>query len=412
MSCDLLRPMMVLRFLLVHFLAHFLALCCCLLLFSFAIPEASLNSLGLSYVEMGLVFVLFGATSAGLTLFLVWLSLRDKGRASGTASISDSLSQVPSWLNIMRKQLAGAREDTEAGVIAIIEQLHQIHSSSRELSSNVPPSFQSSTSLSNAHDDQLEHNRRLFEVINRQFSRRDEMLRNQAKGFGGLLENLDRAGSAVSKIVEVVKFTKLAVGNSVIEATLNNRTLPQMDSLADEARKSLAEIGNIAVQVVADVESIERSLRSELAGITVAMAERDTVEELQRVAHEVHAVELQAIENSQVLAKLLDAIGSNSTVLVEKLTAAQGLIQFQDIVRQRVEHVEEGLLELADYFEGLGKTDARGMNGQKQEHDSTLKERLKQHCERYVMAKERIVHATESGTQEPGDDRPLIEIFT
>jgi len=53
-------------------------------------------------------------------------------------------------------------------------------------------------------------------------------------------------------------------------------------------------------------------------------------------------------KNGELLLQVITEVDSNYEESVERLTQALGHIQFQDVMRQRMEHVETALLEMRD----------------------------------------------------------------
>ncbi len=73
----------------------------------------------------------------------------------------------------------------------------------------------------------------------------------------------------------------------------------------------------------------------------------------------------------------------------EDILTALGLLQFQDVARQQVEHVQTVLDQLAAHF-------------------AAVTEALR---EKHVMHAQRVTHDAVLGRATKADDRPTIELF-
>jgi methyl-accepting chemotaxis protein len=95
--------------------------------------------------------------------------------------------------------------------------------------------------------------------------------------------------------------------------------------------------------------------------------------------------------------------------MVLRLSEALGRLQFQDVIRQRIEQVQFALHELGQHLIGLaGQVSDVDWTG---ELDHTLAQRLDGHLDRYVMDSQRDVHSAVTGGPSADNSRPAIELF-
>jgi len=95
---------------------------------------------------------------------------------------------------------------------------------------------------------------------------------------------------------------------------------------------------------------------------------------------------------------------------VNRLMSAMGHIQFQDVMRQRLEHVQESLVEMRNHLLRLTETqDSQAWEGF---FDTTFKSLLESHIGKYKMASQTVTHLAVAGGASVGDhSRPAIELF-
>jgi methyl-accepting chemotaxis protein len=115
-------------------------------------------------------------------------------------------------------------------------------------------------------------------------------------------------------------------------------------------------------------------------------------------------------KNGELLLDVIAGVDSSYEECVRRLSTALGHIQFQDVMRQRMEHVQEALVEMCGHLELLArKPDDPNWDG---ELDQTFKKLLEAHLGRYKMTSQMRTHLAVSGGSVKGDhSRPPIELF-
>jgi methyl-accepting chemotaxis protein len=95
---------------------------------------------------------------------------------------------------------------------------------------------------------------------------------------------------------------------------------------------------------------------------------------------------------------------------VNRLLEAMGHIQFQDVMRQRMENVQGALLEMREHLQHLSSClDDPCSDGQL---EVTFKAMLAGHLNKYHMASQTVTHlAVAGGTAQSDHGRPAIELF-
>ena len=108
-----------------------------------------------------------------------------------------------------------------------------------------------------------------------------------------------------------------------------------------------------------------------------------------------------------MLLEVITEVDANYEESVRRLSQALGHIQFQDVMRQRMEHVREALEEMREHMLQLSeKPDDPGWDGKL---ETTFKEILTSHLSRYRMASQTMTHMAggrgrgRAGSQSAGD---------
>jgi methyl-accepting chemotaxis protein len=114
--------------------------------------------------------------------------------------------------------------------------------------------------------------------------------------------------------------------------------------------------------------------------------------------------------NSSLLLEVITEVDSNYEESVSRLSRALGHIQFQDVMRQRMEHVQEALIQLRDHLQYLMQMPLDpGWDGS---IDRTFKHLLAEHFKAYKMKSQTVTHLAVAGGSSTDDhSRPAIELF-
>jgi hypothetical protein len=115
-------------------------------------------------------------------------------------------------------------------------------------------------------------------------------------------------------------------------------------------------------------------------------------------------------EGNQILLDVIAALDTGNNAVIDQLSESLSCLQFQDVLRQRVEQVQFAIHELDEHFVALAHYLS---NSVEDIHFSpTLKQRMESHLDHYVMDSQREVYASVTGRvpSEEGD-RPKIELF-
>ncbi len=121
-------------------------------------------------------------------------------------------------------------------------------------------------------------------------------------------------------------------------------------------------------------------------------------------------MQLEFRNNSALLLDVISGVDASYQECVSRLSTALGHVQFQDVMRQRMEHVQEALVEMCSHLEQLAeKPDDPDWDGTL---DQTFKSLLDAHVGRYRMVSQTMTHfAAAGGTLVSEPSRPAIELF-
>jgi len=204
--------------------------------------------------------------------------------------------------------------------------------------------------------------------------------------------------SRISEVVEEVEFiadqTRLLALNAAIEAARAGEHGRGFAVVADEVTKLANRSGQAALQIrtlATDVKNTTESAMSELQGL----ASIDLSETLHAQKHVLEMTEEMAAKN-EALARNVSQTNTKAEELGKDIGQIVMSMQFQDITRQKIEHVYEPLEKLEEPMKALGQ----GKKGQAFPKD--IVNELSHIDQIYTMESERIAMkaAQEGNVQE------------
>jgi methyl-accepting chemotaxis protein len=115
-------------------------------------------------------------------------------------------------------------------------------------------------------------------------------------------------------------------------------------------------------------------------------------------------------ENSELLLEVIGEVDANYAENVERLSRALGKIQFHDVMKQRLEHVQQTLIAVRDHLAQLSQgSEGPGWDGL---FATTFREILTNQADGHRMASQTVTHAAVVGGQTAlTPQQPDIELF-
>jgi methyl-accepting chemotaxis protein len=141
-----------------------------------------------------------------------------------------------------------------------------------------------------------------------------------------------------------------------------------------------------------------------------ALEDKHGLDELQELIGDLAQMQKDFSDSSRVQLAVISDVEAGHQEGVSHLLAAMGHIQFQDVMRQRMEHVQQALVEMQNHL--LRLTEAQDRPGWDGLFDITFKTLLESHLNNYKMASQTVTHLAIAGGESNTDHSgPAIELF-
>jgi methyl-accepting chemotaxis protein len=180
--------------------------------------------------------------------------------------------------------------------------------------------------------------------------------------------------------------------------------------VANEVRELAKRSTSAAANIAGKLNTTASKVTIKMAEAQKALEERHGVSELQKLVADLTQMQHDFSIGCALQLDVISGVESGHQESVSCLLEAMGHIQFQDVMRQRMEHVQEALVEMRNHLLHLTETqDRHGWDGL---FDTTFKTLLESHLVNYRMASQTVTHlAVAGGNTKSDSSRPAIELF-
>lgn len=331
--------------------------------------------------------ILSKAVSAGKTAYLNALAEKDQFEHQKNQRIATEMQSVQPYNNVLRGQLDQASRTTEDSAIKIMGGLQDIQGQCTVLLHSMQEA-EKSVEMVTANQDTT---RRSFtETL-------DHLERVQS-----VLQQVAELKPLTERIARIAAQTNLLAINAAIEAARAGESGRGFAVVAAEVRKLSTDTADAAQQIAQGIEAVN----------TAAGFQADTSPTKDATVTDVNSIKTMR-NNIEKLLDLLLLEADNSRQAMQKINASvlglNGEFQFQDIVRQQLEHVSVALTQLDEHFAEIAQvigTESASLDGL-----SPLTEKIDALQDIYVMSTQRHVHNAATGRSAHIDAAPKIELF-
>lgn len=330
----------------------------------------------------------------------------DHSAARARQQALDSEMQAASpFLQVMDKQLHGSLQELERGAMAIIQTVNSVHAISSEQMTRISDSMNNGQQLSAVIQDQTEHSRKVVDILKQHIDEQQQVMRETLDRTERLSRDVSALAPLVGVIADIAKQTNLLALNAAIEAARAGETGRGFAVVADEVRKLSSQTANAASEISVRITAATDRAEQELQLAQRALTQNASATNLGAIVADIADMEQRFAETDRFMQGILTAVEAANRQVLLQLSDALGYIQFQDVVRQRVEQVQYALREMDGHFAQL-RSLSDGLP------ERSLQQKLDGHLAQYVMEGQRQVHADTLGKAPAASAaRPAIELF-
>jgi len=326
--------------------------------------------------------------------------------AARVLKVTAELGRYSELLGILRDQVGNVSSETEAAALDILTRLNEVD---RRVQDMIAFLIQAGTSdkmadLMDRTEARMAQNSQLLDEFRTNCDRAGVESQERLLGIHAIVAELNQC---VGQVRDIAKQTSFLAINATIEAARAGEAGKGFAVVASEVKQLSRNSDTAAVDIQDGIARLNEAISVDLEALTRKRleVERRGFDVISESISDLTANLGRLIGHQRdVLAK----VHESSEMIAHPVMALVGSIQFQDVTRQELQHVSQGMGFLAKHSGHLCAALEDSESGQDIQSVHVAITELMEH---YVMSQERNIHHAATGSSEREDKGPLIQLF-
>lgn len=314
------------------------------------------------------------------------------------------------YIDVMHGQIGDSLGESEREVVEVIGQIGQLIEKTARQRERIALSICSGKALTESTHARVENNKQIIAAIEMQLAAQSDEMKSNFGRIQGLAAEVGALTPLIKVITSIAQQTSLLALNAEIEAARAGSAGRGFAVVAFEVRKLAVQSTKAAADIASRINSTCDNVNREMAEAQASLDLHESANVMSHLIAELAGMQHEFSKNGELLLDVITEVDANYEESVTRLSQALGHIQFQDVMRQRMEHVQDALIEMRDHMLFLnGKAEDSTWDGQL---NATFRSILAAHLSRYRMASQTETHLAVAGGGATADHgRPAIELF-
>lgn len=329
-----------------------------------------------------------------------------------SSQLSETHTQVNDYVAILKGQMDGISAITEDASMELMKALYEIESSIQNSIDNVELGQKDALSCKEKSADE-------FELAAQRLSNIKEMIRTQreqqiadTEAIQGVMREVENLKELTELVKNIASQTNLLALNAAIEAARAGEYGRGFAVVAEQVRILSSQSSDAAEKIETGIKSALDAAHMQGEKMLNSTRANDTCELLTGFSESLENITAHYRVLEDLNPKMLACFSQSATEVAFKVSGAIAKIQFQDIIRQRTEHVkleQDAIVSLFGQFSSY-------INN-REHFDESFNLSTKEMFEKYVMEDQRKIHfdINESSPEEKNEfeeaREPKIELF-
>ncbi|MBX9749221.1 MAG: hypothetical protein K5Q68_06350 [Roseococcus sp.] len=313
-------------------------------------------------------------------------------------AVAAELQRYREVAGILQGQVDNAIAETEGAALGLIQDLNALDAAARDLMADLAEAEARAGRLNQEGQGDVESMRIAMEALRARLAERAAQIEADRAVYERIAQEAEGFAQAIGDIGRIATQTRLLALNATIEAARAGEAGKGFAVVAQEVRELAGQSAKVAEGVNAGLARLRDLMRARMSDALDTGADHALLDGAQgQAAGAAVAFERIASGSSSALA----STGLHGQRITGHITQALGAMQFQDIVRQRLQQVGESIERIGLHAGWLAE--ALHERRSVESVESTLLRRME---ESYVMHAQRQVHGNAAGQA-----GPAIELF-
>ena len=312
---------------------------------------------------------------------------------------------VPDFVKILHGHLDDANSNTEKGAIDIMTALGRVASKSRTLMENLEQQGCKAQHIDQSYSASLIEKTSILKQTIHDYEAR---ITDNSKRIQAVLQGIEGLSGMTQVIRKIAAQTNLLALNAAIEAARAGEVGRGFAVVADEVRKLSQQTEEATSLIDMTIQQVENDVFKQLSAIATQIQTDDENQKVQDIGAALEAMNHAFVEVSGYLSSSTVITHQAMNQIHEDIVDALGCMQFQDISRQQIEHVNLSLNTLSEHFITLAEVARSNDSGIS---CSPLEARVEALRENYVMHSQHATHNAVKGQSAAVVELPSIQLF-
>ncbi len=325
------------------------------------------------------------------------------------SSFLQTVTDMEQYNKILSSQLRETVSQTETAVLQVVQRMVIINEKSTEQMTRIGSSTEKSIELVQATEHQMQTNAEVIRALNEFSAQQIAQLEDNLQRLTGLAAEVGMLQPLVDKISEIADRTNLLALNAAIEAARAGEAGKGFAVIAGEVRQLCTQTNEAAKEIADNIDKVVAKAENETKNARISINEQKKSKQFNMLADKIAHIAERFGNASLFLEDITRSIDEANKVIVNEISTALGEIQFQDVVRQRVENVNDGLDRLGEF----AKQVVLWLEGKEEQPAERLNLSLTDMQKGYVMQEQRTTHELALGrvAKDTAQAAAKIELF-
>ena len=345
-------------------------------------------------------------------MFAAKLSRQESYLQETSSQLSETHAQVNDYVAILKGQMDGISAITEDASMELMKALYEIESSIQDSIDSVELGQKNALNCKEKSADE-------FELAAQRLSNIKEMINTQraqqiadTEAIQGVMREVENLKELTELVKNIASQTNLLALNAAIEAARAGEYGRGFAVVAEQVRILSSQSSEAAEKIETGIKSALDAAHLQGEKMLNSTRANDTCELLTGFSESLENITAHYRVLEELNPKMLACFSQSATEVAFKVSGAIAKIQFQDIIRQRTEHVkleQDAIVSLFGQFSSY-------INN-REHFDDSFNLSTKEMFEKYVMEDQRKIHfdINESSPEEKNEfeeaREPKIELF-